>query len=152
MHVNTIKSADAKETTKIGLVQMMNHMQDQIKFPTKALVVGESFTQDAPINMPTGHMNMGVKAKTTYKLTAVKGNLAFFDTKVDMAFGGDIAKTGKTMTGNGTGSGKMVYNIAENNFITLNNILDMKYSMEMPGKPMEVKMKMVMAMKNDIGK
>jgi hypothetical protein len=152
MHVDAIKSADAQQATKAGAIKMMNQMQEQIKFPAKALAVGESFTQDTPINMPAGGMNMGAKAKTTYKLTAVKGNLAYFDTKIDMTFGFDAAKTGKAITGSGAGNGKMVYNIAENNFNAMNNTMDMKYSMDMMGRPMEVKMKMVMAMKNDISK
>jgi hypothetical protein len=152
MHMDAVKGTDPKAATNARIIGMMNQMQGQIKFPEKSLAVGESFTQDTPISMPASGINMQVKAKTTYKLTAVKGNLAYFDTKVAMTFGADAAKTGKTMAGGGNGTGKMVYNIAENNFISMDNAMDMKYNMDMMGQAMAVKMKMIIAMKYDISK
>jgi hypothetical protein len=139
LHIDQPKTMDSKDAVKAGITNMINKMQGQIKFPGKPLSVGESFTQNTPINMPAAGMNMDINAKTTYKLTAIKGNLAYFDTKTSMTL--DANKKGTAMTGGGGGTGKMVYNIAENNFNTMDNTMDMKYSMNMGGKAMAVKMK-----------
>jgi mRNA-degrading endonuclease toxin of MazEF toxin-antitoxin module len=152
LHVDQVKAMDSKDAIKKGIADMINKMQGQIKFPERSLAVGESFTQDTPINMPAAGMNMDMNAKTTYKLTAVKGNLAYFDTKLTMTLGLDDAKKGSTMTGGGAGTGKMVYNIAENNFNSMTNNMDMRYSMNMSGKPMAVKMKIASVVKNDISR
>jgi hypothetical protein len=150
LHIDQPKTMDSKDAIKAGITNMINKMQGEIKFPGKPLSVGESFTQDTPINMPAAGMNMDINAKTTYKLTAIKGNQAYFDTKTSMTF--DANKKGTAMTGGGSGTGKMVYNIAENNFNAMDNTMDMKYSMNMAGKPMAVKMKIVSVVKNDITK
>lgn len=152
LHIDQPKTMDSKAAINAGITNMINKMQGEIKFPGKPLSVGQSFTQDTPINMPAAGMNMDINAKTTYKLTAIKGNLAYFDTKLAMTIGLDDPKKASAMTGSGGSTGKMVYNIAENNVNTMNNTMDMKYSMNMAGKPMTVKMKMILVVKNDITK
>jgi hypothetical protein len=105
---------------KSGSTALLHEMRPQtMNFPDKQMKIGDTFTQEEPmtdINMPDMGITKKVNVKVTYKLTAIKGNLAYFDTA--STFNMDINEhdTKRTITGKGDGSGtgKMIYNIADN--------------------------------------
>jgi len=88
----------------------MNNILQMVKFPDHPLNVGDSFTQQVPLNIP---MLSGVSnnVATTYTLVSIKGNIANFDVKQDMNMHMNIK--GKVDIGfTGAGGGKMVYDIS----------------------------------------
>ncbi len=105
---------------KSGSTALLREMRPQtMNFPDKQMKIGDTFTQEEPmtdINMPDLGITKEVNVKVTYKLSAIKGNLAYFDT--ESKFNMDINEhdTKRTITGKGDGSGtgKMIYNIADN--------------------------------------
>jgi hypothetical protein len=115
-----VNGVHLSDTVKSGLKGLLREMRPQtMNFPDKQMKIGDTFTQDEPmtdINMPDLGITKAVNAKVTYKLTAIKGNLAYFD--IASTFNMDINEhdTKRTITGKGDGSGtgKMIYNIADN--------------------------------------
>jgi len=113
-------SAENNAGVKSGSSSLLREMRPQIiNFPDKEMKIGDTFTQEEPMT-DIDLTNMGVtkaaNVKVTYKLTAIKGNLAYFDT--ESTFNMDINEHKDRLTvtgkGNGSGAGKMVYNIAGN--------------------------------------
>lgn len=142
MHIDTMASTDPQ--TQKAAKEMINKLMDQIKFPDKAMAVGESFTQDVPFNMPLMGQNSEMNMKCTYKLTAVKGNQAFFDMAMKMNM--DIANlkaadSGMSLKGDGQGLGKMVYLIDKNYAVSQNGDFDMHMDMLMSTMNMHMDMK-----------
>lgn len=152
--IDSISGMGANEQMKTVMKEMVNKLQGQVKFPEHPLNTGESFTQEMPINLPAGTMSINMTAKMTYKLMAIKANVAYFDTNIAMNFGADVAKNGGIkMTGTGSGNGKMIYNIGENYFNSMTQNLDMNYNMVMGDKgKMAAKMKMVTDVENIISR
>lgn len=89
---------------------MMNSMLKMVNFPNHPLKVGDSFTQQIPLNIP---MFKGISNNiaTTYTLVSIQGNRANFDIKQDMSMHMDIkGKMSIAMTG--VGAGKMIYDVS----------------------------------------
>lgn len=150
MQVDSVKGGSATDETKKVLADMVNKMQAQVKFPEKAMSVGETFTQDMPMAIPAMGLNMKMNSKTAYKLTAIKGNLAYFDTNLNMNFGIDGTKNVGKTTGSGGGKGSLIYNIVENTCTVMNSTMNMKYTMTMGDKTMPVNMSIKTEVLNDI--
>jgi hypothetical protein len=152
--IDSVAGAGANEQMKTAMKTMVNSLQGNVQFPEKPLNIGESFTQEVPINMPVAGMNLDMKAKSTYKLIAITANLAYFDMDMTMNFGMDSEKNGgMKMTGNGGGKGKLIYNIEENYFTTMTSTMSLDYNMVMGEKmKMGAKMKMVSDIQNVISR
>jgi hypothetical protein len=98
---------------------MLGAMPSPIKFPASALKIGDTFTQDIPsttLNFANIGFNEDIVVKCTYKLTALKDNLAYFDTVSEFTKDFTRQDKGRTLTGKttGTGAGKIIFNIAKN--------------------------------------
>lgn len=152
--IDSVSTGGTNEQMKAMMKEMVNKLQGQVKFPEHPLNIGESFTQEIPVKIPTVGINMDMTAKMTYKLIDIKANLAYFDTDMSMTFGGDMAKYGGVkMAGTGGGKGKMIYNIGENYFNSMTQNMNMIYNMTMGDKgKMAAKMKMVTDVENVISR
>lgn len=104
-----------KDTSDKKIAQMMNAIQNKIKFPEKPMRIGDTFTQETPISLPmtAGEDNGNTDIKATYKLVSINNGLANFDIvqNADMK----INIKGVTLKITGTGGGKLIYSI-KNNF------------------------------------
>ncbi len=116
---------------------MMEQAMAQTFLPARKVKVGESFTQESPMEIPMGPVTMKMKDVVTYKLLKVEGRKAHFSQ--DHVITLDMDVEGQNMKGNGTGSGTVVYDM-DNNFI-VNNVTDMVMNMgfEAQGQAMEIK-------------
>ncbi len=152
--IDSISGMGTNEQLKAAMAQMINKLQGQVVFPEHPLNIGESFTQEMPINIPAGSLNLDMKAKMIYKLISINTNLAYFDTDITMSFGADMpANGGMKMIGAGSGKGKMIYNIGENYFNSMTQNIDMSYNMALGKKgKMDTKMKMVTDVENVISR
>jgi len=119
---------DKKDTAKTAMNGVLTSMQKQIKFPDHPLKVGESFTQEVPMNLPmTGKMGLSftkTTVKTTYTLVSIAGGKANFDISQTMDLELTVKTAKATLTGDGTG--KLVYGIADNYPLSLDDNLKMK--------------------------
>ena len=145
LHVNSITGSSMDEKAKAAITDMMDKMQGQVKFPEKPMAIGETFTQEMPMSIPGTGLNMDFAVKTTYKLTDIKDNMAYFDTTLSMSFDMNSQKDGIQMVGkgNGSGAGKLIYSIPDNYPTTMNNDLTMNFDMSGP-KDMKMGIKAIM--------
>lgn len=126
--INGIIDADTKihpDTTtattavKTAIGSMIGGMPLKIAFPAKRMKIGDTFTEEEPLTLldvPGLNLKKDYTMKVTYKLTAIKGNLAYFDTisEFDMDINTQAANGHKvTGKGKGSGAGKMIFNIAK---------------------------------------
>lgn len=97
---------------KEGIESMMKSIQQEITFPEKPLKIGESFMQEVPLEVPTaGAGPIKVLIKTNYTLKEIKNGSAFFDLAQDVTL--DMSIEQNNATANGTGVGKMVFDMKE---------------------------------------
>jgi hypothetical protein len=120
---------DKKDTSQSKMSSMLNGMQNQIKFPDHPLKVGDTFTQDAPLNMPGSGANASkTLVKSTYKLTGIADGKAYFDVTQTMDIEANVKTVNVSMTGQG--GGKMVYSIADNFPVSFTDKLTMKLNVK----------------------
>ncbi len=109
-------TGSVKDTASKKIAQLMNSIQNKIKFPDHPLKVGDTFTQDLPLNIPMSQSSDSEAAvKAVYKLVSIaNGNAVFEVTQtVDMKLNIQQA----TLTIAGTGAGTVTYSI-KNSFPT----------------------------------
>lgn len=153
MHIDTLSNAKADPQTQQTMKEMMNKMIDQIKFPEKPMTVGESFKQQLPFAMPVLGQNSQINMDCLYKLTAIKGNQAFFDIDIHMNMDMFTSKAGDanmSIKGTGQGSGKMIYTIDKNYPVDQTGNLDMKMDMAVKGINMQMAVKATYDEKTEI--
>lgn len=110
LSVDSLNGQKIPDSVAQKTLGMMNNMTRMVKFPDHPLKVGESFTQQVPLNIPMLN-GLSNNIATTYTLVGVQGNVAKFDIKQDMNMHMDIkGKVLISMTGAGTG--KMTYDIS----------------------------------------
>jgi hypothetical protein len=111
-----IDSAEGKkinDTTEKKMQQMMDMIQKQIQFPDRPLKPGDTFTQEAPTNLPiSGDNNIQLNGGVTYKLVSISGGKAYFDMVPTFSMSFKVKTMAISVTG--TGTGKMVYSIKDN--------------------------------------
>jgi hypothetical protein len=131
-------NGNADETTKVEIQKMINQLFQNIEFPNKAMKIGDTFTQEVPMEMPVSGNTLSMMINVTYTLKEIKGIQAFFD--YTQAINMDFKVAKGTSTATGSGSGKMIYNMPAN-YIT-DTTGDMIMDMVMKMGEMEMKMKL----------
>jgi hypothetical protein len=127
MMADSIGGAKATDTSQAHISQMLRSIQKNIKFPDHPMQIGETFTEDMPINIPVAGNSLSAESKVIYKLISVANGNANFDVTMSMDMTLPVAGASIHMAGTGTGS--MVYSIA-NNFATAYNT---KFNMTVDG-------------------
>lgn len=152
MQFEKITGGTSSEVTKNALKEMVNKMMAQITFPDKAMTVGESFTQEVPMSIPAAGINMDFGLKTVYKLTDIKGNLAYFDTQSTFDMNINTETNGVTVAGkgNGGGPGKMVFNVTQSFPQNMDTDMIMNFDMNVKNMKMGMKITGKTSMNNDI--
>lgn len=122
--------------------KMMTSLADQsgmyIAFPEKALKVGDEFVHEIPFNMPIqGGSTMKMIIKTVYKLTSFDANHAWFDTVITMTM--DVTMEGSEMSAQGSGTGKMAFDLKKNFMSDCTSNIDMTMKMKMGPTDMDIK-------------
>lgn len=109
LKIDSVSGRRLPDSTLSRINSMMANMMGRMQLMNKTFKVGESYTQDVPLNMPMGKMNMPANAvtKVTYTLKRVSGDKAYFDLKQSTSF--TDMKDGMQVAVNGTGTGSMVY-------------------------------------------
>lgn len=110
--IDTIKG-EMDESLRTSLRQMVNSIQENIKYPKQEMKIGDSFQQEVPMKMPIPGMDLSMKLVIKYVLREIKNDKATFDMQQQIVM--DMTNAGNSNKGNGSGAGTgvMVYNIAK---------------------------------------
>jgi len=106
----------ATQEVKQAVNAAIGAMPKKIKFPDKKMKIGDSFMQEEVItsfDIPGLDPNKEYTMKVTYKLTAIKDNLAYFDTQseFEMNFNTEIKSHTIGIKCKGSEAGKMVFDV-----------------------------------------
>lgn len=129
-------TGDADAAMKETLQKMISEMLRKVEFPDKAMKIGDTFTQEVPMEMPVNGTTIKMLTAMTYTLKEVKESQAYFDYTQSLSMNLKIANGNTTATGSGKGS--MIYDMPAN-FIT-NSAGDMIMDMNMQMGEMAMKM------------
>jgi hypothetical protein len=84
---------------------IMGSMGQQIDFPEKAMQVGDQFTTEKPMSIPSPAMKpLETNIKTTYTLNEIKAGKAYFTFQQDVAYVSKQETFSIEAKGSGTGS------------------------------------------------
>lgn len=98
------------ESLKATLEQSVSNMLSQIKFPNRKIQIGESFTIETPMKMPTENgVVMDMKITNTYRLDSINETIAYFN--IDQIIKSTTSIEETEMEMDGSGDGKLNYNI-----------------------------------------
>lgn len=106
---DSISGNGMKDTSEKKITQMMNAIQNKIKFPEKPLHVGDTFTQEMPVSIPITQGEGNTNINATYKLVSIENGLANFDVVQNANI--QLNVKGVTLKITGAGTGKLVYSI-----------------------------------------
>ncbi len=112
IRADSIGGKKMTDTSQEKVAKMMNAIQKQINFPPHPMKIGETFTQDMPLNIPMAGQNIDINSQVIYKLVSITDGNANFNVQQSMNMSIPIA--GATINMKGAGTGKMVYSIKDN--------------------------------------
>ena len=92
LNIDSISGKKLTDSLKEVMKQAINNVQRNINFPDKPMKIGDTFTQDIPMNMPIGGNSIKMISRTTYKLIGIESNKAFFDMSIEMLLDMDSKK------------------------------------------------------------
>lgn len=132
-----IDAPNLPEEAKEIILKMMTEAVSQAFLPAKQIKVGESFVQEAPMEIPLGPVTLNMKNVVTYKLDKVEGRKAYFS--LDHVITLDMDVQGENMKGSGTGTGVMVYDMDNNYPLQNDTQLQMQMGFVAEGMAMDIK-------------
>ena len=117
--LDSIVGAGMEENFKKSIFQMVQSTFNQVAMPEKKLKAGESFSQESPLKLPIGGINIEMIITTTYSLKSFTAKSAFFD--IVQVYSMKFTDTTFDSSGSGNGTGKLVYDIS-NHFVSENTL------------------------------
>lgn len=145
--IDSVAGKKMDEKLKASMLQLMETMQSKIKFPDKPMKAGDTFVQDIPMELPIRGFMAKLISKTTFLLTNIENNKAYFDLKNVITL--DMSGKQAIMDMTGDGNGKLVYDINASHSVSLLNNMNLIYSMtisnpQSKNKAMNGNIKMIM--------
>jgi hypothetical protein len=140
VNIDTIEN-NSDAAMKEALQKMISKLFQNVEFPNKAMNIGDTFTQELPMEMPVSGNTLNMLINVTYTLKEIKESQAFFDYTQSISMNFKIEK-GNT-TGTGSGRGKMIYDIPANYITdtTSDMIMNMNIQVGEMGMKMNLKAK-----------
>src|SRR5690606_7875317 len=125
--------------TKAALQKMISEVLRNVEFPNKAMRIGDTFTQEVPMEMPMNGTTLNMLTNLTYTLKEVKESQAFFDYTQSLSLNFEVANGNTTATG--SGSGTMIYDMPANYITGSTGDMIMDINMQMGVMLMKMKLK-----------
>jgi len=129
MQIDTI-IGDIQPEMKNMVRNMLASVQSGIKYPSTALKVGDSFTQELPMSIPIPEAAMEMQSKLVYTLKEIRNNTAIFDIQQTISMKMDMNTINSTGSGGGSGSGTLIYDISKLHPSLVDS--DINMNLEMP--------------------
>lgn len=138
-----ITDTGATAQLKSTVTKMISNILTQMKFPEKPMHIGDSFTQEIPLNIPIPGVKMDAQIKIIYKLMAVSNGVADFDMEQNVVFNFDTSeKVTMNGTGNGKGTGKVKFDIKNCMMTNMQSNLAFNFNLKMEKINMIIKAQM----------
>jgi hypothetical protein len=122
---NSANNADSVIKVVAAVIDNFNR---QINFPEKGMKIGDTFTQDLPMNLPVMGSNVAVAMTLTYNLTAIKNDIGYFDVSQTAAF--TFPTTYGAVDIKGTGNGKLEFSVKKSFPIKYESLSEITYAMK----------------------
>ncbi len=126
MVIDSISNLKIDDGFRVIYGDRLLQTQPSIHFPSTPLKVGDSFVDSGRINTPGAGLLEELRTKTTYTLTKITNEKAFFDTKTTVSI--DMEGRQITMDMKGGGTGKMVYDMGINYPLSIQNNINVSYA------------------------
>ena len=106
MNLDSVYSPDLDESLKKVLLQTVETLFSQFRFPDKIMKIGDVFEEETPLNIPIANQSLNMVITSTYKLSSIENNIAYFDISQSYTMISNITEEPMTATGNGKGKFK----------------------------------------------
>ena len=122
--IDTIINPKMDKAVRDALKIVFKDLKPEIEFPKKPLKIGDTFSQDVPMNIPLNGQTIKIIITKNYTLKSVIKNLAEFSVKEDFK----LDAPSENITAIGDGTGVVVFDITENQVIkdTVRMTINMK--------------------------
>ncbi len=137
--LTSVEAKEMGEELKEVMLTSVGTTFEQLVLPAKQMKVGDEFTQEQPLSIPLAGAALNMNIVTHYKLTSIANGMANFDLLMEYTVETDIIPEG--MKANGSGTGTLVYDIANQFYNTYNidSVLKMVMKNDNFGMDIEVK-------------
>ncbi|KAF2331581.1 hypothetical protein [Flavobacterium nitrogenifigens] len=135
--LDSIVAKDLDEASKNTIFEIVKSSFSQLALPEKNLKVGEAFSQESPITIPIGALNIDMSITTIYKLTNIVDKNAYFD--INQVYTANVSSENlNNIIVSGTGTGKMTYDIP--NYFASESAIDMKLMFDLKQDEFDIKL------------
>lgn len=107
---NKVVSKTLSIDQRIRLLQTVQTVFEQFKFPEQRLNIGDQFSVDRPVSMPMEGSILDIVVTTNYKLLRFQNDLAEFELSQSYLMTPQMMDN--SFTGTGSGKGQLSYDIA----------------------------------------
>jgi hypothetical protein len=147
---DSISDISLDEKFRDMLLETMQSVMSQIKYPEEKMQVGQSATLKTPVTLPVGPVVLNIDINSTYTLKSIKGNIANFDMDIVCVFNGSFE--GHNIVAGGSGTGTLAYDTAAEYYKSYGIDVTMQASFEDQGVALNINMNQKTSATADIKK
>ncbi|MBL0736898.1 hypothetical protein JI750_08400 [Flavobacterium sp. GN10] len=135
--MDSIVAKGLDEASKNMIFEIVKNSFSQLALPEKKIKIGEAFSQESPLTIPIGALNIDMSITTIYKLISIVDKNAYFD--INQVYTANISSENlNNIIVSGTGTGKMTYDIP--NYFASENVVDMKLMFDLKQDEFNIKL------------
>ncbi|MCM0666143.1 hypothetical protein [Flavobacterium tyrosinilyticum] len=135
--LDSIVAKGIDDISKNTFFEIAKSSFSQLALPEKKLKVGEAFSQESPLNIPIGPLNIDMSVTTIYRLTSIFDKNAYFD--INQIYTANVSSEKlNNIIVSGIGTGKMTYDIP--NYFTSESSIDMKLMFDLKQDEFNIKL------------
>jgi hypothetical protein len=138
--LSSIISSKLNKEEEKAMLEIIQEVLKQIPILRKDLKINDSFTTSIPLKIPLGTFTIEMKVITRYTLKEIKKGTAYFDYAQNYSL--NTEKEGITLTGKGSGKGKITYGIQEHFFLSDKSEANIEMGIKFENKSVQLKMKL----------
>ena len=113
LEVDSIAGKEIDETTKALIKSLLAQVSENVKFPDRALKIGDQFTNSMPMSIPVSDLKpVNVFIETIYTLDSIKDEKAYF--LVEQTVSLDASFDQGNVEASGSGGGTMEFDMKTN--------------------------------------
>lgn len=135
--IDSVYGDQLDDEMKQSILQIFTSMLDISSLPPNCLKIGDSFTDEKPLEIPmSGFEPIKMKIETKYTLTKRDGRLAYLKLEQKISLRNSSEKT--ELRAHGAGDGMMILDV-DKNYIT-SNAMKIELSMKLIAGPISIKL------------
>lgn len=148
--IDSIYSSIMTEEKKRTLIPLMESMINQISYPDRKIEIGDSFEQKNGISIPIADVNIEIEINSIYTLKEIENGMGFFD--IEQVYSIKSATKDYQMELDGTGKGKINYDIEKQFFTKFHLEMEMNLKTELENFGIELQTKSITDQTTEIKK